>query len=77
MKKLYYVIEKEVQDIDDVQECTGYKDVTVYEITDNEPKRITTLTLENFTDSQEEIFDWLSGNGYGDDVSDKYELKRL
>ena len=77
MKKLYCVIEKEVQDIDDVQECTGYKDVTVYEITDNEPKRITTLTLENFTDSQEEIFDWLSGNGYGDDVSDKYELKRL
>jgi|DEB19_MinimDraft_2_1074335.scaffolds.fasta_scaffold01377_8 hypothetical protein len=77
MKKLYYVIEKEVQDIDDVQECTGYKDVTVYQITDNEPKRITTLTLENFTDSQEEIFDWLSGNGYGDNVSDEYELVRL
>ena len=77
MKKLYYVIEKEVQDIDDVQECTGYKDVTVYQITDNEPKRITTLTLENFTDSQDEIFDWLSGNGYGDNVSDEYELVRL
>ncbi len=77
MKKLYYVIEKEVQDIDDVQECTGYKDVTVYQITDNEPKRITTLTLENFTDSQDEIFDWLSSNGYGDDVSDTYELVRL
>jgi len=77
MKKLYYVIEKEVQDIDDVQECTGYKDVTVYQIIDNEPKRITTLTLENFTDSQEEIFDWLSGNGYGDNVSDEYELVRL
>ena len=30
-KKLYYIIEKELQSVDDFEETTGHKNVSVYE----------------------------------------------
>lgn len=63
-KKLYYTVEKEIEDD---QFLTGNKEVMVYEIVNNEPKRFFSLDLSNEDDTQEEIQDYLDDNGYGDD----------
>jgi hypothetical protein len=63
-KKLYYTVEKEIED---GQFLTGNKEVMVYEIVNNEPKRFFSLDLSNEDDTREEIQDYLDDNGYGDD----------
>lgn len=49
MKKkiLYYTVEKELQDIDGIEETTGNKKVLVYEIVDNKPKELLEIDLFN------------------------------
>jgi hypothetical protein len=64
-KKLYYTVEKEVDSTG--ESLTGNKEVMVYEIVNNEPKRFFSLDLSNEDDTQEEIQDYLDDNGYGDD----------
>ncbi len=63
-KKLYYTVEKEVE-ADDF--LTGLKNVTVYEIINNEPKKFFSLDLSLEDNSKDEIQDYLDDNGYGDD----------
>lgn len=63
MKKLYYTIEKEVDD----DNLTGNKTITVYEIVNNEPKRFFTIDCENEENSKDKINEYLDDNGYGDD----------
>lgn len=63
MKKLYYTIEKEVDD----DNLTGNKTISVYEIVNNEPKRFFTIDCENEENSKDKINEYLDDNGYGDD----------
>jgi hypothetical protein len=63
-KKLYYTVEKEIEDD---QFLTGCKNVTVYEIINNEPKTFFILNLLNEENTKKEIQDYLDDNGYGDD----------
>lgn len=64
-KKIYYVVNKEVQDIDGFEECTGNKTVGVYMIVDNELKTIAVLELDNSDSSELAIKEELDENGLG------------
>ena len=65
-RKLYYTVSPQLQDAGDVKETNGWKDITVYEIIDNQPKifcEIEALTEDN---SVEMIQTYLDNNGYED-----------
>ena len=63
---LYYTVEKETETYGLVDELTGWKTITVYEIVDNKPKEICQLPANNEDTSTDEISLWLDENGYGD-----------
>lgn len=66
MRKLYYTIEKETQTIDTIEECTGWKNIQVYEIVHDQPKLWFELVARNEESSENEIQTWLDNNGFGD-----------
>jgi hypothetical protein len=45
MRKLYYIVEKELQQVDDLEETTGFKTVTVYTIENNVPTKFFSLDI--------------------------------
>lgn len=64
MKRLYYVVEKQLQQIDleeGTEETTGWKTVTVYDIDTQsiDLAVVTELELENFMNSEERIHEEL------------------
>jgi hypothetical protein len=74
-KKLYYTVEKETEFINEVQECTGFKSITMYSIENNTPEVIAQITdARNEDDSQEMILDYLNDNGFGDDDFEMIQL---
>lgn len=73
-KKIYYVIKKELQDIDGIEETTGRKEIVVYEVVDNTPKEFFTLDVAIDDNSEEEIDSYLIDNGYGDEIFEMVEL---
>ena len=73
-KKLYYVVEKQLQELDGVEETTGWKEVTVYDIFDGVPEVFAKLDLENEESTEECIQDYLDDNGLGDDDFDLIQL---
>jgi uncharacterized protein YegJ (DUF2314 family) len=66
-KKLYYTVEKEIDDNGGDDTLTGNKTITVYEIVNNEPKKLTDIECGTEENSKDKINDYLSDNGYGDD----------
>lgn len=67
MKNFYYVVEYQHENIDGVLECNGLKNVTIYTISNNVPKKITELELELESKTTDEISEYLIENGLGDD----------
>ena len=60
MKKIYYTEDIAVEDYgDDQLECTGSKLITLYEITNDEPKQIEIILLDLEDDSEQEVYDYL------------------
>lgn len=74
MRKLYYTVEKELQQVGDIEETTGYKMITVYEIENNVPTKFFELEISNDENTKEAINNYLSDNGYGDET---FELVQL
>ena len=66
MEKLYYSVSKETQMIDTIEECTGWKCITVYKITNNTLKVVCEFDVNNESNSEEEIKEWLIDNGFED-----------
>lgn len=67
MKKLYYTVDKELNEIDrGLYDATGNKTLTAYEIIDNKPKVFCQLDVLLEDDSQEAIIEWADDNGYND-----------
>ncbi len=67
-KKLYYVVEKGTTvDVTGDEVVTGFKNITVYEIEDSIPSRLTVIDCELSDSSIEEIQKYLNDNGMGDD----------
>lgn len=67
MKTLYYTVEKELQDIDGIEETTGYKTILLYDIVDNKPKLIAEISAENEYSTQDEINFFLENTLQEDD----------
>lgn len=55
MKTLYFTVEKELQDIDGIEETTGYKTITVYDIVENKPKLVVEIEAENEYSTTDEL----------------------
>lgn len=71
MKTFYYVIEKQLLSYDNVQETSGWKDIRIYRLEDNEMILVMELEIENSENSKEVVEDELGDNGYiavGDEV---------
>lgn len=73
-KKLYYVVEKELQGNDGFEETTGHKTITVYEMINNEPKKFTDIDATNNENSKKAIQEYLDDNGCGDDEFEFIQL---
>lgn len=65
MKKLYFTIEKEISS--DNETLTGNKNITVYEIINNEPKQLCSIDCDVTRVSTDAIQEYLDDNGMGDD----------
>ena len=63
-KKLYYTIEKEVDDCGGDETLTGNKTITVYDIVNNEPRKLKDIYCGTEEDSKVQIGDYLQGEGY-------------
>ena len=74
MKTLYYTVEKQIINLDGIEECTGWKTITVYEIVLDKPKFWFELDAKNKDSSEDEIQEWLDSNGFEDR---EYEFERL
>jgi hypothetical protein len=75
MKKiLYYVVEKQLEDIGDIQETNGLKYVTVYSIENDKPKKEFVIEIDISDCSQQAINAYLDDNGMGDDEFELIEL---
>lgn len=59
MKILYYVIEKEVIDINGIEECTGKKEITLYTIKNDVPTVYSIFKAPNESSTINEINDHL------------------
>lgn len=55
MKTLYFTVEKELQDIDGIEEATGYKTIRVYDIVENKPKIVVEIQAENEYSTVDEL----------------------
>jgi hypothetical protein len=64
-RKLYYTIEKEVDDTG--ESLTGNKLITVYEMVNNAPKKFASIDTVNDRNSKSEIQEYLNDNGFGDE----------
>ena len=62
-KKLYYTVEKELRDIDGVEETTGIKTITAYSVVDGEIKKQFDVECDNEDNSKDVIDDYLIYNG--------------
>jgi hypothetical protein len=74
MKTLYYTVEKQTTNLDGIEECTGWKTISVYEIVLDKPKLWFELDAKNEDSSENEIQEWLDSNGFEDR---EYEFERL
>ena len=74
MKTLYYTVEKQTTNLDGIEECTGWKTISVYEIVLDKPKLWFELDAKNEDSSENEIQEWLDSNGFKDR---EYEFERL
>lgn len=59
MKKLFYVVEKQLEDIDGFEETTGWKTISVYEIKEKDLVRLCEIETPNSAISTESIAEWM------------------
>lgn len=78
-KKLYYIVELELENVDDeIQETTGMKSVRVYEIVDNEPYQLFDMEIHITDNVEEAIQEYLEGEEFEEEFNDKtIELTEL
>ena len=69
MRKLYYVVEKELQGVGDgIEETTGNKLVYVYMVIDNDLVKFFELDIQNKDNTESAIREYLDDNGYEDET---------
>ena len=76
MTKLYYVVEKELHGINDIEETTGNKMIRVYDVDTQYMDLIVFCEIEtfNYKNSESELRHWLDENGFEDELFEFIEL---
>jgi hypothetical protein len=75
IKKLYYIVELELQHVDgEIQETTGIKYVRVYDMINNVPNKFCNLEIDITDNTEIEIQEYLDDNGHGDEIFELIEL---
>ena len=67
MKTLYYTTEKQLQDIDGIEETTGIKDISLYDIVDNKPILVIEIQVTNDCNTLQELEYFVEETLMGDD----------
>ena len=70
---LYYTVEKQLIDIDGIEEATGWRDIVVYTIEDNIPKIMFEFDAPSGNPTEEEIQTWLDN----EEIGEEFKFVRL
>jgi len=73
-KKLYYVVDLELQDVDGFKETTGNKYVRVYDLSGVGLEKFCDLEIDITDNSEEAIQEYLDDNGHGDETFEFIQL---
>jgi hypothetical protein len=73
-KKIFYVVEKELQDVGGIEETTGHKVISLYTIEQDDLKSFGSIDCLLEENSVEMIEDYLIDNGFGDEEVDLKQL---
>lgn len=70
---LYYTVEKQLIDIDGIEEATGWRDIVVYTIEDSIPKIMFEFDAPSGNPTEEEIQTWLDN----EEIGEEFKFVRL
>jgi hypothetical protein len=68
MRIIYYVVQPQLEEVDEFQETNGWKDVRVYQIVDNELKSMGSIEIPTEENSEEEILEYIMGDIDEDEI---------
>ena len=74
MKKFYYIVRPQLEEVGDFKETNGWKDISVYKIDSDELVLIVSFTTELEADSQDEILDFIGNDIEADETIKLLEL---
>ena len=74
MKKFYYIVRPQLEDVGDFKETNGWKDISVYKIEDDELVLIVNFTTEVENDSQKEVLEFIDQDIMADETIKLVEL---
>ena len=68
MRIIYYVVQPQLEEVDEFQETNGWKDVRVYQIVDNDLKSMGSIEIPTEENSEEEILEYIMGDIDEDEI---------
>ncbi len=74
MKKFYYIVRPQLEDIGDFKESNGWKDISVYKIDSDELVLVVSFTTELEADSQKEVLEFIDQDIMADETIKLLEL---
>jgi hypothetical protein len=74
MKKFYYIVRPQLEQVGDFKETNGWKDISVYKIDSDELVLIVSFTTDLEADSQDEVLDFIDHDIEADETIKLLEL---
>jgi hypothetical protein len=74
MKKFYYIVRPQLEQVGDFKETNGWKDISVYKIDSDELVLIVSFTTNLEADSQDEVLDFIDHDIEADETIKLLEL---
>lgn len=74
MKKFYYIVRPQLEQVGDFKETNGWKDISVYKIDSSELVLIVSFTTELEADSQKEVLEFINQDIMADETINLLEL---
>lgn len=74
MKKFYYIVRPQLEQVGDFKETNGWKDISVYKIDSDELVLIVTFTTDLEANSQDEVLDFIDHDIEEDETIKLLEL---
>jgi hypothetical protein len=74
MKKFYYIVRPQLEDVGDFKETNGWKDISLYKVENEELVLITSFTIELDDNSQKEVLTFIDQEVAPDETIKLVEL---